>query len=204
MYFSVPGGSKKVRDFSILAPSFRPLTSYFIFCLTDSAALAKPLGPETQARIVSPDEPITGDVWGVGGKSAPLRRASSMTAKTNAKERSRSKSRARAEAEGIVLADEDSDVNVVLTEEPGKMEVKEEEKETEHVESFTTGPRSVPTHWKQTVFLLREGVSVVEGMLFIRWHVLHFLLYATCYAPHGATSCYILFSLYLCLYLFLF
>jgi hypothetical protein len=121
-----------------------------------------------------------------------------MTAKTNAKERSRSKSRARAEAEGILLADEDSDVSAVLTEEPGKMEDKEEEKEkeTEHVESFTTGPKSVPTHWKQTVFLLREVVSVVEGMLFIRRRVPHFLLYHACCAPHCVTSCYIfIFSL---------
>jgi protein arginine N-methyltransferase 3 len=31
------------------------------------------------------------------------------------------------------------------------------------VTSFSTGPRSIPTHWKQTVFLLREPVLVEEG-----------------------------------------
>ena len=31
------------------------------------------------------------------------------------------------------------------------------------VTSFSTGPRSVPTHWKQTLFLLREPVVADEG-----------------------------------------
>ena len=31
------------------------------------------------------------------------------------------------------------------------------------VTSFSTGPASMPTHWKQTVFFLREPVSVAEG-----------------------------------------
>ncbi|KAJ7205187.1 protein arginine N-methyltransferase [Mycena pura] len=33
------------------------------------------------------------------------------------------------------------------------------------VTSFSTGPRSVPTHWKQTLFLLREPIVVVEGSI---------------------------------------
>jgi len=31
------------------------------------------------------------------------------------------------------------------------------------VVSFSTGPQSLPTHWKQTLFMLREPISVVEG-----------------------------------------
>ncbi|KAG5645450.1 hypothetical protein DXG03_005999 [Asterophora parasitica] len=31
------------------------------------------------------------------------------------------------------------------------------------VTSFSTGPQSLPTHWKQTLFLLREPISVAEG-----------------------------------------
>ena len=31
------------------------------------------------------------------------------------------------------------------------------------VTSFSTGPASMPTHWKQTVFFLREPISVAEG-----------------------------------------
>ena len=33
------------------------------------------------------------------------------------------------------------------------------------VTSFSTGPKSVPTHWKQTIFLLREPIIVDEGGL---------------------------------------
>ena len=29
--------------------------------------------------------------------------------------------------------------------------------------SFSTGPRSAPTHWKHTIFLLREPITVTEG-----------------------------------------
>ena len=31
------------------------------------------------------------------------------------------------------------------------------------VTSFSTGPASEPTHWKQTAFFLREPISVAEG-----------------------------------------
>ncbi|TFK70555.1 protein arginine N-methyltransferase [Pluteus cervinus] len=31
--------------------------------------------------------------------------------------------------------------------------------------SFSTGPQSTPTHWKQTIFLLREPITVIEGSL---------------------------------------
>lgn len=31
------------------------------------------------------------------------------------------------------------------------------------VTSFSTGPESEPTHWKQTLFLLREPIVVHEG-----------------------------------------
>jgi len=31
------------------------------------------------------------------------------------------------------------------------------------ITSFSTGPKSTPTHWKQTLFLLREPLVVVEG-----------------------------------------
>lgn len=38
-----------------------------------------------------------------------------------------------------------------------------EEAPKEKITSFSTGPQSVPTHWKQTIFLLREPLSVQEG-----------------------------------------
>jgi len=33
----------------------------------------------------------------------------------------------------------------------------------EKITSFSTGPKSTPTHWKQTAFLLREPIMVQEG-----------------------------------------
>ncbi|KAI0783458.1 protein arginine N-methyltransferase [Abortiporus biennis] len=39
----------------------------------------------------------------------------------------------------------------------------EKEKPEPKVTSFSTGPKSVPTHWKQTLFLLREPITVHEG-----------------------------------------
>lgn len=33
----------------------------------------------------------------------------------------------------------------------------------EKITSFSTGPKSIPTHWKQTLFFLREPITVEEG-----------------------------------------
>lgn len=43
--------------------------------------------------------------------------------------------------------------------------------EKERINSFSTGPKSIPTHWKQTIFLLREPINVVEGWYtsFLYW-----------------------------------
>ncbi|KAJ6624377.1 protein arginine N-methyltransferase [Mycena sp. CBHHK59/15] len=38
-------------------------------------------------------------------------------------------------------------------------------KEKEKITSFSTGPQSIPTHWKQTLFLLREPIIVEEGSI---------------------------------------
>ncbi|THH06140.1 hypothetical protein EW145_g4285 [Phellinidium pouzarii] len=36
-------------------------------------------------------------------------------------------------------------------------------RDKDQVTSFTTGPQSIPTHWKQTLFLLKEPIIVHEG-----------------------------------------
>lgn len=38
-------------------------------------------------------------------------------------------------------------------------------REKERVTSFSTGPLSAPTHWKQTLFMLREPITVSEGSI---------------------------------------
>ena len=35
----------------------------------------------------------------------------------------------------------------------------------ERITSFSTGPESVPTHWKQTIFLLHEPIRAHEGTI---------------------------------------
>lgn len=40
---------------------------------------------------------------------------------------------------------------------------KDKEEGEEKITSFSTGPKSVPTHWKQTLFFLREPIVVDEG-----------------------------------------
>ncbi|KAJ7119821.1 protein arginine N-methyltransferase [Mycena epipterygia] len=37
--------------------------------------------------------------------------------------------------------------------------------EATKITSFSTGPQSIPTHWKQTLFLLREPIVVEEGSI---------------------------------------
>lgn len=37
--------------------------------------------------------------------------------------------------------------------------------------SFSTGPYFTPTHWKQTVFYLREPISVTKGKIFVVFSV---------------------------------
>ena len=37
------------------------------------------------------------------------------------------------------------------------------------ITSFSTGPESVPTHWKQTLFLLKDPITVHEGACICVW-----------------------------------
>jgi type I protein arginine methyltransferase len=77
----------------------------------------KPILPNTQVKVVKEGDVTLAEIWPVGGKAAPQRRASQGR-------------------ESI-----------------GK------------VTSFSTGPQSIPTHWKQTLFLLKEPIMVDEGGL---------------------------------------
>ncbi|TRM62093.1 S-adenosyl-L-methionine-dependent methyltransferase [Schizophyllum amplum] len=89
----------------------RCLCLYFDTFFTASGA---PIKEGTAVSIIKNEDPQLAEVWPVGGKPAPKRRASSNA---------------------------------------------EKEKDT----SFSTGPRSIPTHWKQTLLFLREPITVSEG-----------------------------------------
>ncbi|TFK40493.1 protein arginine N-methyltransferase [Crucibulum laeve] len=48
---------------------------------------------------------------------------------------------------------------------PAPQRRQSQSREKEKVTSFSTGPQSMATHWKQTLFLLREPISVSEGSI---------------------------------------
>ncbi|KAI6039613.1 S-adenosyl-L-methionine-dependent methyltransferase [Pisolithus marmoratus] len=82
----------------------------------------EPLDPSVPVTIVKEGDPFLAEVWPVGGKPLPKRRASLGSGKFKTNEKKR------------------------LT-------------------SFSTGPLSHPTHWKQTVFLLRDPIAAEEGTI---------------------------------------
>jgi len=98
----------KVRAFVLYFDTFFTTTS-------------EPVPSDTEVKIVKEGDVALAELWPVGGKPAPQRRASL--------------------GEGL----------------KGKGRAK--------ITSFSTGPKSVPTHWKQTLFLLREPITVDEGSL---------------------------------------
>lgn len=84
------------------------------------SSLGMPILPSTKVRVANEDSPVVAEVWPLGGKFQPKRRASQGGNKT-----------------------------------PGDG----------GVTSFSTGPDSVPTHWKQTIFLLHEPIRAREGTI---------------------------------------
>jgi protein arginine N-methyltransferase 3 len=87
-----------------------------------------------------------------------LRRKESMSS-SSSKQRRRSQSRKRA---NTITSRKSVDLSEKEKERQKEFEL-EAEFGLEGMHSFSTGPRSEPTHWKQTLFLLREGVMVEEG-----------------------------------------
>ena len=79
-----------------------------------------PVSSSTKAKVAHEGSPIVAEVWPLGGRFQPKRRASQGGSKT-----------------------------------PGE----------ERVMSFSTGPESAPTHWKQTIFLLHEPIRAHEGTI---------------------------------------
>ncbi|KIY60815.1 arginine N-methyltransferase 3 [Cylindrobasidium torrendii FP15055 ss-10] len=90
------------------------VTAFVLYFDTFFSPSGRPIPPNTQVKVVKENEVVLAEVWPVGGKPAPQRRASHG----------------------------------------GK---------PERITSFSTGPQSIPTHWKQALFLLREPFVVDEG-----------------------------------------
>ena len=95
------------------------IKAFVLYFDTFFSSTGEPIPEDTKVTIVKEGEVALAEVWPVGGKPAPQRRASL--------------------GEGL------------------------KRKARAKITSFSTGPKSVPTHWKQTVFLLREPMTLDEG-----------------------------------------
>ena len=132
--------------------------------------------PSTKADIAKEDEMILAEVWRVGGARA----------------RTTSRSTERGDRERLVRSPSPSRASAVVTASPietspalspsspkgpsmpkvrrassfkSRGGTREFERETpkETCKSFTTGPQSTPTHWKQAFFLLKEPILMQHG-----------------------------------------
>ncbi|KAF7964712.1 hypothetical protein HWV62_3685 [Athelia sp. TMB] len=90
--------------------------AFILYFDTFFTTTGEPIPDGTQVKIVKEGDIALAEVWPVGNKPAPQRRASLGGRKLSTK-----------------------------------------------ITSFSTGPKSTPTHWKQTLFLLREPLVVTEG-----------------------------------------
>lgn len=98
------------------SPKRTKIHAFVLYFDTFFTTTSAPLSPSASVTIIKEGDPVLAEVWPVGGKPPPKRRASL----------------------GAGLKEH-------------------------RVTSFSTGPLSQPTHWKQTVFFLREPISVEEG-----------------------------------------
>ncbi|KAF5393730.1 hypothetical protein D9757_000259 [Collybiopsis confluens] len=106
-------------------------------------ASGNPVPPETEVAITGEDEAVFAEVWPLGGRPPPQRRASQR--------RRKEKSTDELASQNLQKPAEGKD---------GKQTVK-----TDTVTSFSTSPKSIPTHWKQTLFLLKEPFVIDEGTI---------------------------------------
>ncbi|EGN97901.1 hypothetical protein SERLA73DRAFT_91051 [Serpula lacrymans var. lacrymans S7.3] len=112
-----------VTPFSLVSTTDRrtKIHAFVLYFDTFFTATGEPVPPGTNVKLIKEGDVVLAEVWPVGGKPPPQRRAS--------------------QGEGL------------------------RERERARVTSFSTGPKSQPTHWKQTIFLLREPIHAVEGTI---------------------------------------
>lgn len=115
------------------------VSAFILYFDTFFTASGNPVPPETEVEIIREDEAVVAEVWPLGGRPPPQRRASQHKRKEKS-------------------TDELATQNPVEGKE-GKQAVK-----MDAVTSFSTSPKSIPTHWKQTLFLLKEPFVIDEGM----------------------------------------
>lgn len=102
-------------------PKRTKIHAFVLYFDTFFTTTGEPVLPEVPVRVTKEGDVTLAEVWPVGGKAPPQRRASTG---------------------------------------PGL-----KQKEDKRVTSFSTGPRSQPTHWKQTIFLLRDPIHAEDGTI---------------------------------------
>ncbi|KAF8194371.1 arginine N-methyltransferase 3 [Mycena galopus ATCC 62051] len=108
-----------VSSFKLVATVERrtKVNSFILYFDTFFTADGHPVPEGTEVKVIRESDPVVAEVWPVGNRPAPQRRASSGVG------------------------------------------------ESAKITSFSTGPQSIPTHWKQTLFLLREPFIINEGSI---------------------------------------
>lgn len=129
----------------------RAFILYFDSFFTTSG---EPVPKDTNAHAVKDGEVILAEVWPVG-RSRSQRPMSPMSDVP-----STPTSPVRGDKTG---GEKPARAGMRRTSSYYKAGTKDGEKSKETTKSFTTGPQSVPTHWKQTLFLLREPITVQDG-----------------------------------------
>lgn len=102
-------------------PKRTKIHAFVLYFDTFFTTTGEPVPPEVPVRVTKEGDVTLAEVWPVGGKAPPQRRASMGS--------------------GL------------------------KQKEDKRVTSFSTGPRSQPTHWKQTIFLLRDPIHAEDGTI---------------------------------------
>lgn len=120
----------------------RKVSAFVLYFDTFFTLSGKPAPEGTEVTVVGSEWMQVAEIWAVGGSGGLKRRRSESVGKAKSRERA-----------GILGREEGGD---------GDEEAVEEEKD-DVVASFSTGPQSMATHWKQTVFLLKDPIVVVEG-----------------------------------------
>ncbi|KLO06976.1 S-adenosyl-L-methionine-dependent methyltransferase [Schizopora paradoxa] len=127
------------------------------------------VAPDMPATIAKENEMMLAEVWRVGGARA-------MSPSVERRVRSPSRS------ETVTIASPPTSPSATSPSSPTSPRVgtltkmrrassmkskdgreREREPPKETIKSFTTGPQSTPTHWKQTFFLLREPIHMQHG-----------------------------------------
>ncbi|EIN12179.1 S-adenosyl-L-methionine-dependent methyltransferase [Punctularia strigosozonata HHB-11173 SS5] len=141
--------------------------AFLLYFDTFFAADGAPVPESTAVQLVKDGDVRLAEVWPVG---AAHRRESLHRAQSLHRDRSQSREARpggmsrKPSLKAAKGAEEETETGARARLPPRRSaSFGEALKAHETVTSFSTGPRSVPTHWKQTVFMLREPIVVEEG-----------------------------------------